>query len=276
MNIVLAALASTLAAIAAAGTAVTITGRRQPSRPIHRQERVIFAALRHNDPSIPVQVEDVLWTSTTLFTLVGEGEAYWTHFAILPQGSPAVSRLTAQPGVTDLFVAEIELTNVPSAALGMLRLRHRLGLTRRPKGPLPTTLDHVEGRRDVLPTLEAIGHAQALPRSMQVTMVNFLEYPAITKGDAADGRAAYLRYGRQAMRAVHGVGGQFLFAGQITSVLAAPESPAWQEPWDDLAAMIYPDPTAIFAMEQFPFYRRALGDRDEGLKRTRVIVTRAY
>jgi len=39
--------------------------------------------------------------------------------------------------------------------------------------------------------------------------------------------------------------------------------------------MIYPEPAAIFAMEQFPFYRRALGDRDAGLNRTRVIATRA-
>jgi hypothetical protein len=29
-------------------------------------------------------------------------------------------------------------------------------------------------------------------------------------------------------------------------------------------------------MEQFLFYRRALGDRDEGLKRTRVFATQAY
>ena len=52
--------------------------------------------------------------------------------------------------------------------------------------------------------------------------------------------------------------------------------PVHGDPKRDVAAMIYPDPTAIFAMEQFPFYRRALGERDEGLKRTRVIATRAY
>ena len=43
-------------------------------------------------------------------------------------------------------------------------------------------------------------------------MMNYLEYPAIANGDATDGRAAYHRYGRQAMRAVHGVGGQFRYA----------------------------------------------------------------
>jgi hypothetical protein len=122
--------------------------------------------------------------------------------------------------------------------------------------------------------MEAIAEAQTLPQDMRLAMMNFLEYPAIAKGDAADGRAAYLRYGREAFKAVHAVGGQFLFAGTITKVLARPHNPDWQVPWDDVAAMIYPDPTAIFAMEQFPFYRRALGERDAGLKRTRVIATR--
>lgn len=218
---------------------------------------------------------DALWQSTALFTLIGEGGPYWTDYLILPLGGVDVAELKAQPGVSDLFVAEVALTPVPALALGVLRLRHWLGLTRRPSAPLPTALDHIEGRRDVLPTIEAIAEAQALPEDLPLAMMNFLEYPAIAKGDAADGRAAYHRYGRQAMRAVHGVGGQFLFAGQITAVLAAPTSPDWQAPWDDVAAMIYPDPTAIFTMEQFPFYREALGDRDEGLKRTRVIATRA-
>jgi hypothetical protein len=40
--------------------------------------------------------------------------------------------------------------------------------------------------------------------------------------------------------------------------------------------MIYPDPSAILAMEQFAFYRRALAAREAGLKSTRVIATRAY
>jgi hypothetical protein len=252
-----------------------VIGMCQPSRRIHRNRTVIFAALRQEQPGARPRTGNALWTSTALFTLIGEGDPYWTDYLILPSGSFDVAELTSRPGVSDAFVAEVALTPVPAMALGVLRLRHWLGLARRPAAPLPSALDHIEGRRDVLPTMDALAKAQALPQDLPLAMMNFLEYPAIAKGDAADGRAAYLRYGRAAMRAVHGVGGQFLFAGRITTVLAAPKSPDWQQPWDDVAAMIYPDPTAIFVMEQYPFYRRALGERDAGLKRTRVFATRA-
>lgn len=274
MTPVLTGVAALAGLIALVVAAAAITGLRQPSRRIYQHGRVIFAALRQDDPDLRLITADALWTSSAQFTLIGEGDPYWSDYLILPPDPRALAELKVQPGVSDLFAAEVALTPVPAIALGVLRLRHLIGLTRRPAAPLPTALDHIEGRRDVLPSMEAIAKAQALPQDMPLAMMNFLEYPAIAKGDATEGRAAYLRYGRQAMRAVHGVGGQFLFAGQITAVLALPQSPQWQGPWDDVAAMIYPDPTAIFAMEQFPFYRRALGDRDEGLKRTRVIATR--
>jgi hypothetical protein len=275
MTAVLIGLAVLAGLIVLAVGAAAITGLRQPSRRIYRYGTVFFAALRRDNPALRLIASDALWTSSAQFTLIGEGDAYWTDFLILPPDPRVLAELKAWPGVSDLFVAEAALTPVPAIALGVLRLQHLLGLSRRPAAPLPTALDHIEGRRDVLPTMEAIAEAQALPHDLPLAMMNFLEYPAIAKGDAADGRAAYLRYGRQAMRAVHGVGGQFLFAGQITAVLATPQSPEWQIAWDDVAAMIYPDPTAIFAMEQFPFYRRALGYRDDSLKRTRVIATRA-
>lgn len=275
MNIALAGLAVIGGLVALVIASAVVIGMRQPSRRIHRNRAVIFAALRLEQPGVRLTTGDVLWRSSALFTLIGEGDPYWTDYLILPTGTVDVAQLTSQPGVTDAFVAEVALTPVPAVALGVLRLRHLLGLTRRPAAPLPSALDHIEGRRDVLPTMEAIVKAQALPQDLPLAMMNFLEYPAIAKGDAADGRAAYLRYGREAFKAVHAVGGQFLFAGTITAMLTTPRSSDWQAPWDDVAAMIYPDPTAIFAMEQFPFYRRALGERDDGLKRTRVIATRA-
>lgn len=276
MNIVLTGLAVVVGLIVLAIVLAGVIGMRQPSRLIHRNGTVIFAALRQEQPGMRPIAGDAIWRSTAVFTLIGEGDPYWTDYLILPPGGVDVAELKSRPGVSDVFVAEVALTRVPPAILGVMRLRHRLGLTQRPQGPLPTILDHVEGRRELLPTGEAIAHAQALPLSVPVTMVNFLEYHAIAKGDAVDGRAAYLRYGREAFKAVHAVGGQFLFAGTITAMLAQPRSPDWQGPWDDVAAMIYPDPTAIFAMEQIPDYKRALGLRDIGLKRTRVIATRAY
>ena len=275
MNVVLTGLAVIGGLVALVIASAVVVGMRQPSRRIHRNRTVLFAALRLEQSGARLTTGEVLWRSSALFTLIGEGDPYWTDYLILPTDTNDVAQLTSQPGVSDAFVAEVALTPVPAIALGVLRLRHWLGLARRPTAPLPSALDHIEGRRDVLPTMEAIGKAQALPQALPLAMMNFLEYPAIPKGDATDGRAAYFRYGREAFKAVHAVGGQFLFAGTITAVLAQPRSPDWQAPWDDVAAMIYPDPTAIFAMEQFPFYRRALGDRDEGLKRTSVIATRA-
>lgn len=276
MNVVLTGLAIVGGAIVLTIAIAVVIGMRQPSRRIRRHRTVVFAALRQEQPGARLTTGAVLWQSSALFTLIGEGDPYWTDYLILPTGTADVAQLSSQPGMSDAFVAEVAVTPVPAVALGVLRLRHLLGLTRRPAAPLPTALDHIEGRRDVLPTMDAIAKARTLPQDMPLAMMNFLEYPAIAKGDAADGRAAYLRYGRQAFKAVHAVGGQFLFAGTITAVLVQPRSPDWQVPWDDLAAMIYPDHTAIFAMEQFPFYRRALAERDAGLKRTRVIATRAY
>ena len=72
------------------------------------------------------------------------------------------------------------------------------------------------------------------------------------------------------------VGGQFLFAGRVKQVLIEPQSAPGPGEWDDLAAMIYPDPTAILSMEQNADYKRSLGDRDEGLKSTRVIASTPY
>jgi hypothetical protein len=274
MTPVLTGLAALAGLIVLTVATAAITGVRQPSRRIYRHDRVIFAAVRQDDPALRLIAPDALWTSSAQFMLIGEGDAYWNDYLILPPGPQALAELKAQPKVSDLFVAEVALTPVPAIALGVLRLRHLLGLTRRPSAPLPTALDHIEGRRDVLPTIEAIARAQA-EAAAPVAMMNFLEYRAPAKGDAVDGRAAYLRYGHEAFKAVHAVGGQFLFAGTITAVLVQPRSPDWRAPWDDVAAMIYPDPTAIFAMEQLPAYRRALGDRDAGLKRTRVIATRS-
>jgi uncharacterized protein (DUF1330 family) len=274
MTPVLTGLAALAGLIGMAVAAAAITGLRQPSRRIYRQGTVIFAALRQDDPALRLIAPDALWASSAQFTLIGEGDPYWTDYLILPPDRRALAELQAQPGVSDLFVAEVELTPVPLLVPGVLRLQHLLGLTRRPAGPVPTMLDNVEGRRELLPTIESIARAQAMAPDAALAMLNFLEYPSIAKGDAVDGRTAYHRYGREAFRAVHAVGGQFLFAGTITAMLIQPRSPDWLGPWDDVAAMIYPDPTAIFAMEQIPAYARALGQRDAGLKRTRVIATR--
>ena len=78
----------------------------------------------------------------------------------------------------------------------------------------------------------------ALDPTQPVTMMNFLEYFPDEAGDKAKGRRTYLRYGTEAMKAVHAVGGQLLFAGQVSEVLIEPKGQAAPVQWDDLAAMI--------------------------------------
>ena len=69
------------------------------------------------------------------------------------------------------------------------------------------------------------------------------------------------------------MGGQLLFAGKVSRVLIEPKGADAPREWDDLAAMIYPDPSAIFAMEQNEDYVASLGFRDASLKRTHVIAS---
>lgn len=131
-------------------------------------------------------------------------------------------------------------------ALGVLRAQHVMGITRRPNGPLPESEDEIAGRPDVMPTRCAFEVSQAMRPGAQISMLNYLSYHADETGDKTAARSNYLRYGREAMRAVHRVGGQFLFAGRVSEVLIEARSEPVPAEWDDLAAMIYPDPMAIF------------------------------
>jgi hypothetical protein len=88
MNIVLIALAALGALIAFGLAAAWFTGLQQPSRRIHRHHSVIFAALRQDDPALRVIVPDALWQSSARFTLIGDGDAYWTDYLILPPAPP--------------------------------------------------------------------------------------------------------------------------------------------------------------------------------------------
>lgn len=279
MIILLKSLAAIAVILGLAAGSVWIIGLREPSQHIYEHDTVIFVALRRDDPNADLAAQGLpqggLWSSHALFTLIGEGDAYWTDYLILAPDTDALAGLESQEGWADMFAAQVELAQVPAFTLGLLRVQHLVGLTKRPTGPLPSENDLAEGRQDMLPTMESIEKAKGTAPDTEVTMMNFLQFKSIDRGDDADGREAYFRYGREAFRAVYTVGGQFLFAGRIKTVLVPSRDPQWNGQWDDVAAMIYPDPTAIFAMEQLPAYRKALVDRDKGLKRTRVIATEA-
>ncbi len=128
------------------------------------------------------------------------------------------------------------------------------------------------GRSETLPSDQSIALLHEMSEASSLAMVNFLKYRNSVDGtpEGESGRAAYARYGAQAMRAVHHVGGQFIFAGRVTGILVAPSNEAFTSDWDDIAIMRYPDPLAILKMEQLGFYRAALSDRELGLDRTIV------
>ena len=262
------------------GAAAWTVGARQPSHAIYEHDSVIFVAVRQDQPGDTAAIADLaqnaLWKADTLFAFIGTNEANWSQFFLLAPDNALIADLGVQPGLADVYAAEVELTKVPTALLGFLRIQHLLGITQRPQGALPASIDVVEGRSEILPSQDGLEAALAQDPATQVTMLNYLEYFADDNGSKAQARADYGRYGVEAFKAVHAVGGQFLFAGEVKSVLI----PAQQEPmpikWDDVAAMIYPDPTAILAMEQFEDYTRALGDRDKGLERTRIIATQTF
>ncbi|MEL6237524.1 MAG: hypothetical protein AAFQ90_02905 [Pseudomonadota bacterium] len=257
-------------------------GAKQPSRVIHTHDSVIFLALRHDDASYVKTsgflADRSLWRASAAFAFISDTEHYWTDYLILPDDPSTAAEITArlESEFADVYAARVHLTPIPSIVTGLLRAQHLAGLTRRPNGPLPEGVEAVEGRRDVMPTQESFEKSFAMDPDTQVTMVNFLAYFPSETGDKERGRRAYRRYGKEAMKAVHRVGGQFLFSGTITSVIAETKHHPAPGVWDDLAAMIYPDPTAIFYMEQNDDYRRALGWRDESLEHTRVIATVSY
>ncbi|MEM6827547.1 MAG: hypothetical protein AAF553_06355 [Pseudomonadota bacterium] len=268
-----------VAILALAAIGIWVVGSQQPSRGIHKYEKVLVVALKRDAPGGDLSEmglsSSAIWKAKSLFPLIGE-ESHWTDFLIMPPDRAALAEIETTPGLLESYVAEVQLLDVPTFALGLLRAQHLLGITRRPSRPVPTSFDGFESRADVLPNTASIQSLHEVAPGTSLTMVNFLKYFSVAEGDETDGREAYSRYGQEAFKAVHAVGGQLLFAGRVNEVVIASKSQTAPQPWDDLAAMIYPDPTAILSMEQNPAYRKSLGQRDAGLKRTEVYASAAY
>ena len=280
MKLVLMSLAGLVVVLLIGAGSLFAVGAQQPSASIQQHDRILFVALKLEDRpqegATDLFAETALWRGRALFTFIGSDEAHFTDYFLLPVEADYRAGIKAAGRVADAYVAEVELFEVPSLITGLLRAQYLLGVTRRPKGPLPSAFDEDFARADVLPTLEAAQQTLDLPADTQVTMINYLEYFPTQSGDKEPGRQTYQRYGSAAMRSVHSVGGQFLFAGRVSKVLVAPTAVSAPRQWDDLAAMIYPDPEAIFYMEQFDYYRAAMGYRDDSLQSSRVVASVAY
>lgn len=222
---------------------------------------------------------EISWTGAVDFALIGAETSYWDRFAILQGGAPDVSPLRADSGLEDAQVLRIQLVRPPRLALGLLRVLHATGLRRMPTGPIdPNELAASTERADVMPSFAAMQRLLASPQDTQPVMVNYLayrdtaDYPPSSRAPGP-GSAAYARYGSVALQTVYRTGGALLFYARVEAVLREAQAGPTTGRWDDVAAMRYPQPKALLAMEQVETYRAALHHRDAGLERTVVIAT---
>ena len=259
---------------------VWMLGRRQPSQALLKHDSLILIALKKSDPT-PVSLSDedglnLVWRGRAAFPFIASENENWDEFLLLSPDSSFIQQLKETNQFDDVFAVKLKLIRVPAFALGLLRLRYLSGISRMKETPMLEVLNpELALRPGILPSTAALTAAMSARSDMAITMMNFLQYKADAHGNREKGRKIYNRYGMEAMKAVHQVGGQFLFSGQITQVLIPSRSQASPNDWDDLAAMIYPNPTAIFLMEQNEAYRKALHLRDQSLERTVVIATEA-
>ncbi len=236
-----------------------------------------FIAVRGEPGALTAGVTE-RWRSTTDFTVIGGApdEAYWTHFIIAAGGDPSRSPVDLDKA-EDAYVAQVKLRRPPQLVFGVLRSLIALGILAKPHGPILQDGQALSFRSDVMPSAASITRLLAQPSSYAPAMVNFLGYykdaQYRTAQPGVSGRAAYLRYGLVAMRTVYRTGGHLLFTGRVLSVLREAKAGPTVGHWDDVAAMRYPNPSAILSMEHAPDYHAALDDRDAGLERTLVIAT---
>lgn len=255
---------------------IWIIGAREPVFSVKDGESAWFVAVRAaKAPSFAPGVR-VTWSSVADFALIGADEAYWTHFFILAGGRAGDSPLP--PGdIEDAHVARISLFAPPAFALGSLRVLCKLGILAKPRGEVARNIDGLEFREDVMPTNESIAALLSRPPGYAPTMVNFLAYheqAAYPDARPSTGAAAYRRYGAVAMKTVYRTGGALIFYGKVLEIVQAAKAGPAIGKWDDVAAMRYPNPSAILSMENVPAYRAALHHRDAGLARTIVIATK--
>lgn len=264
-----------LFAIALVVGAIWIIGAREPVYSVKDGEPAWFVAVRSSTPPRFAPAVRITWSGAADFALIGAEDGYLTSFYILAGGRADENPLISD-GVEDAFVARIAMFAPPSFALGMLRTMCKLGLLPKPKGEVMRNVDALEFRKDVVPSNESIAALLSRPPSYAPTMVNFLAYMPDAKyadGRASTGAAAYRRYGTVAMKTVYRTGGALMFYGKVLEIVQPAKAGPSVGVWDDVAAMRYPNPSAILSMENVPEYHAALYHRDAGLARTIVIAT---
>lgn len=260
-----------VAALALIGGVVWLIGAREPVYAIAADPAWFVAWRGEGGPKLAPGVR-VKWQSHSDFPLIGATDAYWSRF-ILISGESANASPIDTAAAEDAFVARVSLLTPPRLALGVLRTLTTLGVLAKPKGEIARDAQNLGFRAELMPSSEAIALLLKQPQSYAPSMVNFLGYYARAKGAEGSGAAAYRRYGMVAMRTVYRTGGALLFYGRIEEVVLKAKAGPTLGPWDEVAAMRYPNPAAILSMEHVPEYRAALHHRDAGLERTIVIAS---
>ena len=265
-----------VAAIAGAFVvALWFIGAREPAYTIATGEPAWFVAVRASaTPELAANVK-VAWTASADFAFIGAPEAYWQRFYILAGGDPSRTPIDLSH-IEDAYVARIELAAPPKLALGLLAALVAIGVLGKPRGEVGGDVQAKGYRGELMPDSGAVSRLLARPGTYGPSMVNFLRYYPSAKyknGASSSGRAAYARYGMVALRTVYRTGGHLLFYGRVRDVAREATGGPTIGAWSDVAAMHYPNPTAILSMEHVAAYRAALHHRDAGLERTVVIAS---
>ncbi|MBI3437652.1 MAG: hypothetical protein HY054_03185 [Proteobacteria bacterium] len=247
------------------------------SEPVYRIVRgaAWFVAVRGAKPPALASGVSITWSARADFPFIGNGEPYWSRFYVLA-GNPASTMPIDLVGVEDAFVARVAFGAPPKLALGILKLLVTFGVLGKPAGAVSHDVQTKGYRAELMPGQAAIARLLAQPSGYAPNVVNFLSYfpsARYADGRASSGRAAYARYGLVALRTVYRTGGHLLFYGRITEVLREATGGPTTGAWSDVAAMLYPTPSAILTMENVAAYRAALHHRDAGLERTIVIAS---
>jgi uncharacterized protein (DUF1330 family) len=106
------------------------------------------------------------------------------------------------------------------------------------------------------PTAEDIKRFIAEDDGGPVVMLNLLRYAG------EEGKGSYQRYAREVMPHLEQVGGEVLYAGDVSTTLVAPEG----HDWDALLVVRYPSRKRFLDMVTSPDYQAITQLRSDGLE----------
>lgn len=252
-----------------------------------------FVALKRNaQANATLGVADdvnLRWQSSALTVLVGEAPPYWTDFAVLGSADDVALPIVLDSRYQDAYVVKLEKDSLPNIVAGTFLLLQKIGVLSASEQALAKDMNESVFRPGIGPSPESVQALLAQPEGYQPAMVNFLSYHDVARYTPSTvnvsaettveqdntGKAAYLRYGTIAIRSAYSIGAKLIINGTIGKVVLPASHGASASgdntPWDSIAIMQYPSPSAILNLGSYDGYREALIHRNAGLARTRVV-----